>query len=108
MTCKNKKHKDPQCACAQLTVDYPRQGEKITGVSYTFRISAPANVQKVEVAIDQADWQPCRVSEGYWWSDWSGYENGEHEITARIVTAEGKSVVAEPHEFFVQLEKQLA
>lgn len=108
MTCTNKEHKHNQSACSQLSVDYPRQGEKITGVSYTIRISAPKDVQKVDIAIDQADWQPCRLSGGYWWSDWSGYENGEHEITARIVTAEGKAVNSEPHEFFVQLEKQLA
>ncbi|MFI5363441.1 MAG: hypothetical protein ACHQ49_15855 [Elusimicrobiota bacterium] len=89
----------------QLSVDFPRQGETIASDAYTFRISAPGDVQKVEVAIDQAEWRPCRQSAGYWWSDWSGYENGEHEITARLVTAEGRAISAEPHEFFVRLEK---
>ena len=93
---------------AQLSVDYPRQGETIDGVSYTFRISAPANVQKVEVAVDQGAWQPCRQSAGYWWFDWSGYDSGEHEITSRLVTAGGKPIIAEPHEFFVSLEKRPA
>jgi hypothetical protein len=92
----------------QLSVDYPRQGEKIPGSCYTFRINAPEDVQNVEVAVDQGDWRPCRQSAGYWWCDWSGYENGEHEITARLVTAEGRPVSSEPHEFFVQLEKQPA
>ncbi|MBI5246899.1 MAG: hypothetical protein HY923_06930 [Elusimicrobia bacterium] len=92
----------------QLSVDFPRQGEKITGAYYTFRISAPEDVQAVEVAVDQGDWTPCRQSAGYWWCDWSGYENGEHEITARLVTAEGRAVNSEPHEFFVRLEKQPA
>lgn len=35
--------------------------------------------------------------------DWSGYENGEHEIIARITAGDGKVVSCEPHEFFVQI-----
>ena len=92
----------------QLSVEYPRQGETIASADYTFRINAPEDVQRVEVAINQGDWRPCRQSAGFWWCDWSGYENGEHEITARLVTAEGRVVSAEPHEFFVQLQKQPA
>ncbi|MBI4060451.1 MAG: hypothetical protein HY403_03390 [Elusimicrobia bacterium] len=92
----------------QLSVDFPRQYEKISGSDYTFRISAPEDVQKVEAAIDQGDWRPCRQGAGYWWCDWSGYENGEHEITARLVAADGRVVSAEPHEFFVQLAKKAA
>ena len=93
-------------ARTQLSVDYPRQGEVIAGACYAFRISAPQDVQKVEVAVDQGDWRPCRQAEGYWWSDWSGYEDGEHEITARLVSNEGRAVSSEPHEFFVRLEKR--
>jgi hypothetical protein len=89
----------------QLSVDFPRQGERINSANYTFRISAPGDV-KVEVAVDQGDWKPCRQAAGYWWYDWSGYENGEHEITARLVSNTGRAVNAEPHEFFVQLEKR--
>lgn len=102
----NKKQK--ACARAELAVDYPRQGETIAGVNYTFRVAAPENVQKVEVAIDQAEWRPCRQSAGYWWCDWSGYENGEHEIAARVIAADGRTISSEPHEFFVQFEKQPA
>ena len=91
-----------------LSVDYPRQGETIASDTYTFRINAPQDVQKVELAVDQAEWRPCRLSAGFWWCDWSGYENGEHEIVARLVTAEGRAVSSEPHEFFVRLEKQTA
>ncbi|MFI5345986.1 MAG: hypothetical protein ACHQ51_06395 [Elusimicrobiota bacterium] len=89
----------------QLSVDYPRQNEKITGATYTFRISAPLDVQKVEVAIDQAGWRACRQSAGFWWCDWSGYENGEHEIVARLVNGNGRTVSSEPHEFFVAIDK---
>jgi hypothetical protein len=89
----------------QLSVDFPRQGETITGASYTLRISAPADVQRVDLAVDQGEWRACRQSAGYWWYDWSGYENGEHEVTARLVTAEGRAINAEPHEFFVRLDR---
>jgi hypothetical protein len=92
----------------QLSVDFPRQGETITGTEYTFRISAPGDVRKVEAAVDQEEWRLCRQAAGYWWCDWSGYENGEHEVTARLVTAEGRAFSAEPHEFLVMLEKSRA
>jgi hypothetical protein len=105
---KQKGKKIKQSMRTQLSVEYPRQGETITSASYTFRINAPEDVEKVEVAIDQAEWRPCRNSAGFWWCDWSGYENGEHEIIARLVTAEGRAVSAEPHEFFVKLEKLTA
>lgn len=103
---KDKNHK--HAVRTQLSVDFPRQYEKITSANYTFRVSAPDDVQKVEVSIDQKDWRLCRKSAGYYWADWSGYENGEHEITARLVTATGRVVSAEPHEFFVQLGKSPA
>ncbi len=103
---KERKHKHP--ARTQLSVDFPRQDEKISSAEYTFRISAPEDVQKVEVSIDQTDWRPCRKAAGFYWCDWSGYENGEHEITARLVTSTGRIVSAEPHEFFVQLVKSPA
>ena len=86
-----------------LSLDYPRQDETITGRHYAIRVGAPLDAQKVEVAIDQGDWQACRQSAGYWWFDWTGYENGEHEITARLVTGTGRNVSAEPHEVFVVL-----
>lgn len=100
--------KQKPSARTQLSVDFPRQGEKISSADYTFRISAPGDVQKIEVCVDQGGWQPCRNSAGYWWYDWSDYEEGEHEITARLATADGKTASGEPHEFFVQLEKQPA
>lgn len=88
----------------QLSVDYPQQGERVTSACYTLRLSAPANARSVDVAIDDGPWQSCRQSNGYWWYDWSGYQNGEHEIVARVETQEGARVSSEPHEFFVQLQ----
>ena len=84
-------------------LDYPVQGDTISGRDYTVRISAPEGTKLVEVAVDQGQWKPCRQAAGYWWYDWSGYEAGEHEIVARSNTPEGRTLRSEPHEFLVAL-----
>lgn len=111
---KEKRHKEKKLKSivevvgTQLSIDYPRQGETITGAGYTFRVSAPLDSRVVEVAIDQGPWKPCREASGFWWFDWSGYESGEHQLVARLVTAEGRPISTEPHEFLVRLEKAAA
>lgn len=91
---------------AMLAVEYPRQNEKITSSTYTVRVYAPENAKTVGISIDQGEWTSCRPSVGYWWYDWSGYENGEHEISVSMETSEGTRIIAEPHEFFVALAGQ--
>ncbi|MFI5360926.1 MAG: hypothetical protein ACHQ49_03055 [Elusimicrobiota bacterium] len=93
---------------AQLSVDYPRQGETVTGPYYAIRVNAPEEAESVQVAVDLGEWRPCRPSAGFWWCDWSGYESGEHAIAARLVTLAGKTFSSVPHGFFVQLEKRPA
>lgn len=111
---KEKRHKEKKMKAigevvgTQLSIDYPRQGETITGEGYTFRISAPLDSRVVEVAVDQSDWRPCRQASGFWWFDWAGYESGEHQLVARLVTAEGRPISTEPHEFLVALARQPA
>lgn len=100
---KERRHK--HSTRTQLSVDYPCQGEKIRGAEYSFRVNAPSDVRKVEVALNHGAWRPCRQASGFWWHDWSGYANGEYEIVARVLTAEGRSISSEPHEFLVELEK---
>jgi hypothetical protein len=70
-------------AAAQITVDYPREGDRITWPAYTFRIETRA-AGNVELAIDQNEWKPCRKAGGYWWYDWAGYQPGMHRAVARI------------------------
>ena len=86
-----------------LAVEYPRQNEKITSSSYTVRVFAPQGAKRVGISIDQGPWKSCREAVGYWWYDWAGYENGEHQIIVSMETAGGIRVIAEPHEFFVDL-----
>lgn len=87
---------------AKVSIDFPAQGEVITGADYTVRVSAP-EAGSVEVAFNQGDWRPCRRSAAFWWCDWSGYSDGEHEVVARLVTDEGRTVLSEPSEFIVKL-----
>jgi hypothetical protein len=92
---------------AMLAVEYPRQNEKITSADYTVRVFAPAAASKVGISIDQGPWKSCRSAVGYWWYDWSGYSEGEHQIVVSMETAEGIRVISEPHEFYVELSVKL-
>ena len=86
----------------QLSVDYPRQHERIAWPQYTMRFSAPDDARSMEVSIDGGDWRSCRKSVGHWWFDWFGYGEGEHEVVARIRTDDGRIVSSEPHSFGVR------
>lgn len=70
-------------AVAEITMDYPQERERVTSPDYTFRIEAKG-ASRVEISIDQNEWQPCRQAEGYWWYDWSGYMSGKHQAISRI------------------------
>lgn len=79
-----------------LSLDYPRQGERIESPFYTIRLSAPRDARCVEVSIDGGEWLPCREALGYYWYDWSGYYEGDHEIEGRYATAGGRLMGCEP------------
>lgn len=96
-----------QLSCSsRLSVDFPEHHEKITSPRYTIRIAAPEGFRKVEISIDRTGWQPCRYAVGYWWFDWSGYQNGRHELVARIQAPDGRTIALEPRRFFVELQPQ--
>lgn len=82
-------------------IEYPQQDEKVVSRQYTFRVGAPARVESVDVSIDQGPWLACRKEVGFWWYDWSGYDDGEHEIIARTPGKGGRFLVSTPHEFMV-------
>ena len=86
-------------------VDFPYQDEGIVSPQYTLRISAPENAESVDVSIDQGPWLSCRKAEGFWWYDWSGYENGEHEVIARTPGRNGRWLMSTPNEFMVKLPR---
>ena len=84
-----------------LAVNFPRQNEVVSSAQYTVRVFAPESAKRVGISVDQGPWKSCRPAVGFWWYDWSGYENGEHEIIVYMETPEGKRITCEPHEFFV-------
>lgn len=92
---------------AMLAVEYPRQNEKITSSDYTVRVFAPQSAKRVGISIDQGPWKSCRSAVGYWWYDWAGYQDGEHQIIVSMETGEGGRVISEPHEFFVERTPKL-
>jgi len=79
---KASERKEPAVATT-VTVDYPKERESVISPDYTFRIDAKG-AGRVEISIDQNEWQPCRQAEGYWWYDWAGYMSGKHQAVARI------------------------
>ncbi len=85
-----------------VQVQFPGEGEVISGLSYTFHISAAPGTEGVEVSIDNGDWMPCREALGLWWYDWSGFDKGEHELAARTQMGDGISANAAPRRFAVE------
>ncbi|HAZ09339.1 MAG TPA: hypothetical protein DCZ01_12665 [Elusimicrobia bacterium] len=85
------------------TLDYPRQDETISYLYYTLRVCAPETAESVDISINQGPWLACRKAAGFWWHDWSGYDNGEYEVIARTPGKNGRWLMGIPHEFMVKL-----
>lgn len=97
------KVQEETAAAHPVTLDYPREGDSITGRAYTFRIDSRA-AGSVELSIDQNEWKPCRQAGGYWWYDWTGYQAGVHRAVARIHPQNGgKRYISHPVSFKVAL-----
>ena len=85
---KSKKEKSP-AANYYVVIDYPQEGETVSGLHYAIRIGASEG-GNVEISIDGGDWQQCRNGGGYWWYDWGYFTPGTHKLTARLVDQNGK------------------
>ncbi len=83
-----------------VLVDYPVDGETITGHTYSFRMSA-SPTERVEISIDGQEWLLCRQSVGYWWFDWSDFTAGAHSLQARIPSAGNRKLKSKPRQFTV-------
>lgn len=101
------KRKHSKSKTVMLAVEFPRQDERITSSDYTVRVFAPETALKVGISIDQGPWKSCRSAVGYWWYDWSGFEDGRHQIVVSMTTPEGSRIISEPHEFEVALASKL-
>lgn len=87
---------------AQVTVDYPQAGERVTSPTYTIRLSVLSG-GGAEVSIDEEAWLPCREAAGFWWHDWSGYGRGAHKVCARITLPDGRRSLSDCRAFSVEL-----
>lgn len=92
---------------AEVKVDFPQTGEVVTSPSYAIRIGIPDAV-KVELAINNGSWQPCRFSVGYWWYDWSGYLPGKHQLATQTHTKDGRTLTSRPRQVTVKLDRKPA
>jgi hypothetical protein len=72
-----------------IWIDHPQQNERLRGPVYVIRLGV-GGADSVEIAIDQAPWQKCRQTSGYWWFDWSAIAPGKHTLVARMKTADSR------------------
>jgi transaldolase/glucose-6-phosphate isomerase len=77
-----------------VLVDHPRNLENITSRHYAIRISASDANAAVDLSIDDAPWQPCRHSVGYWWYDWADFTPGTHQLVARTHLGKGEYLIS--------------
>ena len=72
-------------------IDYPVNGETVSGLHYAIRMGASdVPGAHVEVQINGGDWTPARFADGFWWFDWGYFTPGPHKIQARIIDQDGK------------------
>ncbi|MFH1368149.1 MAG: hypothetical protein ABII64_03380 [Elusimicrobiota bacterium] len=74
-----------------VAIDYPTEGEVVSGLAYVMRIGASEG-GSVEVSVNGADWTSCRNAAGYWWFDWGYFIPGPHTIKARLVDSTRKVI----------------
>lgn len=82
-------------------IQYPAEGETVVSPSYAIRVDAPAAVEALDVSIDMGPWQACRKDVGYWWYDWAGYADGEHDIITRVRGRSGRWRMSSPRSVVV-------
>ena len=93
----------------KITIDFPKQHERITSASYTFRLSALVGTgERVLVSVDDAPFSPCRFAAGYWWFDWDGYLSHHHRLIAKIVSTNDEVISEAARRFLVSLNDERA
>lgn len=89
-------------AKAAASIDFPSEGELVFSPHYSVRVSAQG-ASSVEVSMDGGDWKPARLSDGFWWHDWTGYGSGGHVVCARVLRADGMLDTLRPRTLRVAL-----
>jgi transaldolase/glucose-6-phosphate isomerase len=76
-----------------VLIDYPKNLENITTRNYSVRIAASA-AAGMDISINDAPWQGCRHSVGYWWFDWTNFTPGTHQLVARMHKTNGEYLIS--------------
>lgn len=94
MVIKQAVHKQAKPAPARErgAIDYPFEGELVSGKEYTVRVSAPKDADRVELCLNNGPWRPCRSAAGYWWLDCREFPRGDCQARARIHTPAGTAL----------------
>ena len=74
-----------------IGIDFPRKSEVLCTPDYAIRLGV-GGADLVEMSIDKSPWHPCRMSEGFWWYDWSRIPLGKHKLVARMRLPNGRWV----------------
>jgi hypothetical protein len=72
-----------------IWIDHPQENERLFHSAYVVRLGV-GGAEAVEISVDGSAWQPCRLTSGYWWYDWSDIPRGKHTLTAHMRTAGGQ------------------
>ena len=76
-----------------VLIDHPKNLETITSRHYAIRIAASA-ATSLDISINDAPWQGCRHSVGYWWFDWTNFTPGTHQLVARMHMKNGEYLIS--------------
>lgn len=71
---------------SRIVIDHPTENENISKEHYAVRIST-SPCERIEISIDDAQWQPCRNSAGHWWFDLHDITSGNHKLVVRMHNA---------------------
>jgi hypothetical protein len=82
-------------------VKYPRPGETVSRPHYAVQVETPPEPVRVELRVNDEDWNPCREALGLWWFDWTGFEPGAHRLVARAITRDGELIESIEREILV-------
>jgi hypothetical protein len=88
---------------AKITIDFPKEGESINSMHYSFKIATHIPGVKVDVSLNGGGWVPCREAAGHWWFDWSAYSTGTYKLQARAALPGGAVELAREVKFSVIL-----
>lgn len=72
-----------------ITIDYPKENEKVKLGPYTIRVSSQGRGM-VQLSLKKGKWEPCRLASGYYWFDWQPEKPGVQKISVRMLSENKK------------------